>query len=243
DRRAPPAAAGHHQALPVGGGQRWHLAVGAARPDARGARGERRRQVHADEDHLRLGQARRRPGTVEWRDGAGAQPAGGAGAGHQHGVPAFQPVRHPDRGRERLARPGQASAAGRSGPADRGQGGGVRAARGPGPAGAHAVGGRDAAGRDHPGAAHRPAPADPGRADLGADPAGGRQAVRGAAQAGLGRLQHPVHQPQAARDPRAVRRLHRAARRQGHVRVRPEAGEQCIAQPDDDRRRAAQAAA
>jgi ABC-type uncharacterized transport system ATPase subunit len=34
-------------------------------------------------------------------------------------------------------------------------------------------------------------------------------------------LQHPVHQPQAARDPRTVHRLHRAARRQGHRRVQP----------------------
>jgi ABC-type uncharacterized transport system ATPase subunit len=31
------------------------------------------------------------------------QPAKRAQAGHQHGVPALQPVRHADRGRERLA--------------------------------------------------------------------------------------------------------------------------------------------
>jgi ABC-type uncharacterized transport system ATPase subunit len=31
------------------------------------------------------------------------EPAAGARAGHQHGVPALQPVRHADRGRERLA--------------------------------------------------------------------------------------------------------------------------------------------
>jgi ABC-type uncharacterized transport system ATPase subunit len=38
------------------------------------------------------------------------------GAGHQHGVPALQPVRHPDRGRERLAGPGQGPHAGRGDP-------------------------------------------------------------------------------------------------------------------------------
>ena len=59
----------------------------------------------------------------------------------------------------------------------------------------------------------KPATADPGRADLGADAAGGGKAVRGAQEAGVRGLQHPVHQPQAARDPRAVQRLHRAARR------------------------------
>jgi simple sugar transport system ATP-binding protein len=40
----------------------------------------------------------------------------GARAGHQHGVPALQPVRHPDRGRERVAGPGQEPHAGRGHP-------------------------------------------------------------------------------------------------------------------------------
>jgi ABC-type uncharacterized transport system ATPase subunit len=40
-----------------------------------------------------------------------AQPAGGAAAGHQHGVPALQPVRHAHRGRERLAGAGQVARA------------------------------------------------------------------------------------------------------------------------------------
>jgi ABC-type uncharacterized transport system ATPase subunit len=57
------------------------------------------------------------------------------------------------------------------------------------------------------------------------------------------RLQHPVHQPQARRDPRAVPPLHRAARRQGHRRGRPHAGEQRQPVAADDRRRAAAAAA
>ncbi len=99
------------------------------------------------------------------------------------------------------------------------QGRRVWAGHRPGPACAHPVGGRDAAGRDHPRAADPAPTADPGRADLGADAAGGGEAVRGAQEAVLRRLQHPVHQPQVARDPRAVQRLHRAARRQGHRRV------------------------
>ena len=60
--------------------------------------------------------------------------------------------------------------------------------------------------------------ADHGRADLGADAAGGRQALRHAAAARRRRLQHPLHQPQARRDPRAVPQRDRAARRQGHRR-------------------------
>ena len=54
---------------------------------------------------------------------------------------------------------------------------------------------------------------------------------------------HPLHQPQARRDPRAVPRLHRAARRQGHRRGRSDAGEQRQPVAPDDRRRAAAAAA
>ncbi len=60
-------------------------------------------------------------------------------------------------------------------------------------------------------------------------------------QAGLRGLQHPVHQPQAARDPRTVQRLHRAARRQGHRRVQPGRGIQCVAVAPDDRCRTAPA--
>ena len=61
------------------------------------------------------------------------------------------------------------------------QGARVRAGRRPVAAGAHAVGRRDAAGGDHPRAADQPQAADPRRADLGADAAGGGEAVRGAA--------------------------------------------------------------
>ena len=70
-----------------------------------------------------------------------------------------------------------------------------------------------------------------------------REAVRHAAPAGRRRLQHPLHQPQARRDPRAVPRLHRAARRQGHRRWSTRARRQRAAVAADDRRRAAAAAA
>jgi ABC-type uncharacterized transport system ATPase subunit/ABC-type uncharacterized transport system permease subunit len=101
--------------------------------------------------------------------------------------------------------------------------------------GAHALGGRDAAGGDHPRAAHQPQAADPRRADLGADAAGGGEAVRGAQAARLRGLQHPLHLAQAARDPRAVHRLHRDARGQGHRRRGPAARDQCDAVAPDDR--------
>jgi len=52
------AAGGHHQALPGRGGQQRCVADGAARRDPRCAGRKRRRQVHPDEDHLRIGQAR-----------------------------------------------------------------------------------------------------------------------------------------------------------------------------------------
>jgi general nucleoside transport system ATP-binding protein len=57
------------------------------------------------------------------------------------------------------------------------------------------------------------------------------------------RLLHPLHQPQARRDPRAVPQLHRAARRQGHRRGRPAHRDQRRPVAADDRRRAAAAAA
>ncbi len=54
---------------------------------------------------------------------------------------------------------------------------------------------------------------------------------------------HPLHQPQARRDPRALPPLHGAARRQGHRRGRPDPGDQRQPVAPDDRRRAAAAAA
>jgi AGZA family xanthine/uracil permease-like MFS transporter len=232
-------ARAHHQALPRRGGQQRRVAAGAARRNPCRAGRERRRQVDADEDHLRLGQARRRQRLfngqpVHIRNPQEAR-ALGISMVFQH-FSLFDTLTVAENvwlgldkslsswPRWRAASPPRP---------------GVRPGRRPRAAGAHAVGGRDAAGGDHPRAAHQPQAADPGRADLGADAAGGREAVRGAEAAGFRRLQHPLHQPQAARDPRAVHRLHGAARRQGHGRVRPAAREQCLAVAPDDRRRAA----
>ena len=87
----------------------------------------------------------------------------------------------------------------------------------------------------------RAAPADPGRADLGADAAGGGQTVRHPAPAGRRRLLHPLHQPQAARDPRLCTAC--TVMRGGKVTgVRPAPGEQRLAVAPDDRRRAARLA-
>ena len=89
----------------------------------------------------------------------------------------------------------------------------------------------------------KPEAADPRRADLGADAAGGGALFVTLRQLADGGLLDPLHQPQARRDPRAVPPLHGAARRQGHRRGRPDAGEQRQPVAADDRRRAAAAAA
>ncbi len=184
-------------------------------------------------------------GEIRWNGQAVkvASPRAGAAPGHQHGLPALLAVRHADRRRERLARAGQDPQPGRGEPAHREGGARVRPGRRPGAAGAHAVGRRAPARGDRARAAHQPEAADPRRADLGADAAGGGQAVRHAAQAVERGLLDPVHQPQARRDPRAVPPLHGAARRQGHRRGRPDAGDQRQPVAADDRRRAAAAAA
>ena len=68
-----------------------------------------------------------------------------------------------------------------------------------------------------------PEAADPRRADLGADAAGGADAVRHAAPARRRGLLASSTSPQARRDPRPLPPLHGAARRQGHRRGRPDA--------------------
>ena len=169
---------------------------------------ERRRQVHADEDHLRRGPARRRArccGTAA--KCAIANPADAPPAGHRHGVPALLPVRHADRGREH-----------RAGPAAGQPDSTTLAARITETVAASYGLPLDPQRHVHTlsvGERQRveivrcllpdPQPADHGRADLGADAAGGGEAVRHAAPAGRRRLQHPLHQPQARRDPGAVR--------------------------------------
>ena len=69
-----------------------------------------------------------------------------------------------------------------------------------------ALGRRAAAHRDRPGAAPEPEAPDHGRADQRADAAGGRPALRDAAQPRGQRLLDPLHQPQAPRDQGALRR-------------------------------------
>ena len=83
--------------------ERSHQPDGDAGRDPRRARGERRRQVDADEDHLRRGAPDE--GAMAWNGApvAIAQPAPGPRAGHRDGVPALRAVRDADRGRERLA--------------------------------------------------------------------------------------------------------------------------------------------
>jgi guanine deaminase len=89
-------------------------------------------------------------GEMRWNGhgGAGGQPGAGAPARHQHGLPALQPVRHPDRGAERLARLDRAQLAGRGRAAHRRRGRHLRPGRRPAAPGAHAVGRRAPAGRD-----------------------------------------------------------------------------------------------
>jgi hypothetical protein len=64
-----------------------------------------------------------------------------------------------------------------------------------------------------------------GRADVGADAAGRAQAVRDVAAARGGGLQHPLHQPQAGRDPGALSHGDGLARRQGHRALHTLAGD------------------
>ena len=121
--------------------------------------------VHPDEGEIRWnGQPCRSP-----------RPARGARARHQHGLPALQPVRHADRGRERLARPRQDADAGGGDASASRKVAALRPRRRPAAAGAHPVGRRAPARRDRARAADGPEAADPRRADLGADAAGGRR--------------------------------------------------------------------
>ena len=156
----------HQQAVPGREGQRPRQPARQARRDPRRAGRERRRQVDDDEDDLR-----RRPpdeGEIRW-NGQAVQIASpslaGACAGHQHGLPALQPVRHADRGGERLAGLDKACRWPRS--ARIVKVAWIRPGRRAAAPGAH-LGGRAPARRDRARAAHRPEAADPRRADLGA---------------------------------------------------------------------------
>jgi simple sugar transport system ATP-binding protein len=76
---------------------------GAARRDPRRAGRKRRGQVHADEDHLRLGQARRRAACTSTASRCIRNPQEARALGISMVFQHFQPVRHPHRGRERVA--------------------------------------------------------------------------------------------------------------------------------------------
>ncbi|OIQ81338.1 hypothetical protein GALL_368890 [mine drainage metagenome] len=151
----------HHQALPRRRGQRRREPARGAGPDPRRAGRERRRQIDADENHLRRGAARRRRHPPQRRRRADAQPAHGPRARRVHGVPAFLAVRHPQRGRERLARPRPRQHPGAGDAAHRRGGRRLRPRHRPRAAGAHAVGRRAPARGDHPRPADQPATADP----------------------------------------------------------------------------------
>ena len=238
---AAPGAAGDHQAFPRRDRQ---LGRQLQRRPGRGACAagrERCRQEHAGQDHLRRAACRRGRDPLGWQAGPGGRPARRPGAGRRHGVPALLAVRGDDRLGERGAgRRRRHRHEGAGGPGARGQPR-LRPAARTRARGAHALGRRAAADRDRALPAAEPASADHGRADLGADAAGGRQAVRDPAQArGRGRFD-PLHQPQAARDQSALRRGHDPARRQGRGHVRSQGRDGARHGAADDRRRAAHA--
>ena len=142
-----------------------------------------------------------------------------------------------------MARPRPRAVARRSHRGNPRQGRGIRPRGRSGAAGAHAFGRRAAAGGDRARAAHRAAPADPRRADLGPHAAGGREAVRDPAAPRRARLQHPLHQPQARRDPGALPHVHRPSRRPRDRCRRSAHRDLGRAVAADDRRRAAAAPA
>ena len=175
----------HQQAVPRGARQRQGRACACKPGEIHAVLGENGagKSTH-DEDDLRRGAARRRRDPLERPAGADRQPGAGARAGHQHGLPAFLLFDTLTAAENVWLGLGQGDDAGRGERAHRRGRAHLRAGRRPAAAGAHAVGGRAPARGDRARAADRPAAADPGRADLGADAAGGGQALRHAAPAG-----------------------------------------------------------
>ena len=235
----PTLAPRNHQALPGGGRQRRHLARGRAGRDPRRARREWRRQVHADEGDLRGGAPRRGRDAVGRKARARAQSARSARARHRDGVPALLALRHAHRRGERVARAGRFEHPRRGHRAHSRCRQRVRARRRSAASRAHAVGGRTPARRDRPRSARRPAALDPRRAHLGPHAAGRAEALRDAAPARRGRLLHPLHQPQARRDPDSLPSLHRPSRRSGDRRGRSARGDERHPLAPHDRRRSA----
>ena len=97
--------AGDHQALPGRRRQPRHRAAGPARRGARDRRGERRRQVDADEDPLRHVPPRRGDDPARRPGGAAQEPVRRHRGRHRHGPPALHAGRQLHRPGEH--RPGQ----------------------------------------------------------------------------------------------------------------------------------------
>ena len=184
-------------------------------------------------------------GTIPWEGKQRHDRQSGARAAprDRHGVPAFLAVRDADRRRQHRAGAGRRPRRRRTARAHPRRLREIRTAARSRPLRAHDVGRRAPARRDRPLPAAGSAPADHGRADVGAHAAGGREAVRDAAPAGGGRLQHSLHQPQARRDPRAVPQGDGAARGPRHRHLRSAPRVVVVARAHDDRRRPAASAA
>ena len=208
----------HRQALRRGAGQRPCRSRRRARRDPRRDRGERRRQVDADEHPLRPDRARRGRDPAARRDGPLPLGARRHRRRHGHGPPGLQAVQLADRLGERHLRPGSRA-------------GGVfidrRAARrrvidlgtrhhlevDPDAIVGRPLGRRAPAGRDPEGALSRRPHPHPRRADRRPDAAGARRAVPGPEEPRRRRAHHPLRHAQDQRGDGDHRPGHGAARR------------------------------
>ena len=214
--------------------------------DPRRARRERRRQVDADEDHLRRRPARRGRDPLERRARRRSRRRPrratlGISMVYQH-FSLFDTLTAAENvwlGLDKSLSLAEVTRAHHA--RSRGS---LRPRRRSAAAGAHALGRREAARRDRARADDAPKLPDPRRADLGADAAGGADAVRHAAQARRRGLLDPLHL--ATSSTRSVRCATTApVLRGGKVtgEVDPTQGDQRQPVAPDDRRRAAAAAA
>ena len=225
DGAAAAGAARYHQALPGRDGQRRTSASPSRPGEIHALLGENGAgKSHAGQDHLRRAAAPTRARSlwdgepVAIADAQGRRAALGIGMVFQH----FSLFEAHDRAREHRA--GLDEAVDRealNAPRSPTILASLRPAARSRPRGPHALGRRAPAHRDRPLPAAEAEAPDHGRADLGADAAGGRHAVRDAAPARRRRLLDPLHQPQAARDQRALRARHHPARRARSWRLRP----------------------